>query len=266
MFKRAGLRCFIATGLMSYATTAFAGAWLQDEGKGELLLGNTAMQASQYFTTGSALQQIPHYNKDEAQALVEYGVTPWFTAIFQPSFQHVDIDPPFGGRRTGLGYTDLGGRAKIWSDESWVVSGQVVVRFPGTFDKVNPAAIGYYDPEVDVRGLVGHSFKVADLPSFIDVELAQRFRIDGPPDEVRADITFGIRPIDKWLLLAQSFNVISEGAGTWGYGSYGYYKAQLSAVYSVTDALSLQLGGYSTYWARNALQENGLVVGAWLRF
>jgi protein XagA len=140
------------------------------------------------------------------------------------------------------------------------------LRAPGTFDHTNTAAIGYTDPEVDVRGLAGFSFKAGAMPAFIDLELAQRFRIGGPPDEFRTDVTFGIRPNDKWLLLAQSFNVTSEGAGTWGFGSFGYYKLQLSAVYAWTSSLSLQLGGYSTYWARNGLQENGLVVGAWYRF
>jgi hypothetical protein len=266
MTKRAGLRFIIATGLMTYATAAFAGAWTLDEGTGQLLVTSTAMQASTLFSTGNALQPIPHYNKDESQALIEYGVTNWFTAMFAPSLQHVDIDPPFAGARSGLGYTDIGGRARIWSDASWVVSGQVVFRIPGTFDNTNPAAIGYTDPEVDLRGLVGYSFKAGTLPAFVDVEVAQRFRIGGPPDEFRTDVTFGIHPADKWLLLAQSFNVTSEGAGTWGFGSFGYYKLQLSAVYEVTTSLSLQLGGYSTYWGRNALQENGLVVGAWYKF
>jgi protein XagA len=266
MTKRAGLRFIIATGLMTHATMAFAGAWTLDEGKGDVIVTSTAMQASSFFSTGYALQPIPHYDKDEAQALIEYGVTNWFTAMFAPSLQHVDIAPPFGGERSGLGYTDIGGRARIWSDASWFVSGQVTLRVPGTYDHTNPAAIGYTDPEVDIRGLVGYSFKAATLPAFVDVEVAQRFRIGGPQDEFRTDITFGIRPTDKWLLLAQSFNVTSEGAGTWGYGSFGYYKLQLSAVYALTSALSLQLGGYSTYWGRNALQENGLVVGAWYSF
>ncbi len=60
--------------------------------------------------------------------------------------------------------------------------------------------------------------------------------------------------------------MISEGAGDWGYPSYDYYKLQLSVVYALTPALSLQLGGYTTYAGRNALQENGLVVGAWYKF
>jgi|BarGraIncu00222A_1022003.scaffolds.fasta_scaffold26636_2 hypothetical protein len=262
----AGRGCVFAVGLIMLPNAAVAGAWTLDEGTGDMFVTSTAMQASQYFTSGSALQPIPHYNKDEAQALIEYGVTNWFTAMFQPSLQHVDIAAPFSGERSGLGHTDIGGRAKIWSDDSWVVSAQATFLMPGTFDKTNPAAIGYTDPEIDLRGLVGYSFKAGTMPSFVDIEVAQRYRIDGPPDEFHADVTFGIRPIDKWLFLAQSFNVISEGAGTWGYGSFAYHKFQLSAVYSLTTALSLQLGGYSTYWGRNALQENGLVVGAWYKF
>jgi hypothetical protein len=266
MTKRVGLRVILAMGLMSYATSVFAGAWTLEEGTGQLIFTNTAMTATNLFSTGYALQPTPRYNKDEAQALIEYGVTNWLTAMVAPSLQHVDIAAPFSAERSGLGYTDLGGRARIWSDASWVASAQVTFRIPGTYDNTNPAAIGYTDPEVDLRGLVGYSFKVGTLPSFMDVEVAQRFRIGGPPDEFRADITLGIHATDKWLLLAQSFNVTSEGAGTWGFGSFGYYKLQLSAVYAVTKSVSLQLGGYSTYWGRNALQENGLVVGAWYKF
>jgi hypothetical protein len=264
--KWVGLGSVVAVGLFIVPSAAVAGAWTLDGGTGDIIVSNVAMQASRYFTTKSVLQPIPHYDKDEAQALIEYGVTNWFTAMFQPSLQHVDIAAPFGGERSGFGYTDIGGRARIWSDDSWVVSAQATFRIPGTFDKTNPAAIGYTDPELDLRGLVGYGFKVGTMPTFMNVEVAQRFRFDGPPSEFRTDVTFGISPIDRWLFLAQSFNVISEGAGTWGYGSFAYYKFQLSAVYSLTTTLSLQLGGYSTYWGRNALQENGMVVGAWYKF
>jgi protein XagA len=266
MTRRLGIRCILAIGLMSSTTAAFAGAWTLDAGTGELIVTGSAMQANRVFDSNSKLQSIPRYGKEEAQALIEYGVTNWFTAMLQPSLQHVNIAAPFSAERGGLGYTDIGGRARIWSDDSWVVSAQATFRIPGVFDKTNPAAIGHTDPEIDIRGLVGYSFMAGTLPAFIDVEVAQRFRLGGPPDEFRTDITFGIRPVDRWLFLAQSFNVVSEGAGTWGFGSFAYHKFQLSAVYALTPALSLQFGGYSTYWGRNALQENGLVVGAGYRF
>jgi hypothetical protein len=260
------MRCVLAIGLMGSTTAALAGAWTLDAETGELTVTGTAMQANSAFDSNSKLQSIPRYSKQEAQALIEYGVTNWFTAMFQPSLQHVNIAAPFGAERSGLGYTDIGGRARIWSDDSWVISAQATFRAPGVFDKTNQAAIGYTDPEIDIRGLAGYSFKAGTLPAFVDIEVAQRFRLGGPPDEFRTDITFGIRPADKWLFLAQSFNVISEGAGTWGFGSFSYHKIQLSGVYALTPTLSLQVGGYSTYWGRNALQENGLLVGAWYKF
>jgi hypothetical protein len=264
--KRFAIACMLAIGLTGFAKPALAGAWTLDAGTGALIVTGTTMQAGNAFDSGSKLRPFSRYSKDEAQALIEYGVTDWFTAMLQPSLQHVDIAAPVGAQRSGLGYTDIGGRARIWSDASWVVSAQATFRIPGVFDKTNPAAIGYTDSEIELRGLAGYGFKAGTLPAFVDLEVAQRYRLGGPPNEFRTDITFGIRPADKWLLLAQSFNVISEGAGTWGFGSFAYHKCQLSAVYALTPTLSLQLGGYSTYWGRNALQENGLVVGAWYKF
>jgi hypothetical protein len=180
--------------------------------------------------------------------------------------QYVGIGAPVSAERAGAGYTDIGGRARIWSDASWVLSAQTTLRIPGVFDKSNPAAIGYTDPEIELRGLAGYSFKAGSMSAFVDLEVAQRYRLGGPPDEFRTDLTLGISPSDRWLLLAQSFNVMSEGAGTWGYGSFAYSKFQLSAVYALTPQIAVQFGGYATYWGRNALQENGLVIGAWYKF
>lgn len=261
-----GLGLLAAIDASACQTAAFAGAWTLEEGQGYGFVTGTASQGSAVFDGSGKQQPFPRYSKDELQALIEYGVTNWFTAIISPSLQHVDIAAPVDASRSGFGYTDLGGRVRLWTNGAWVVSGQATLRVPGTFDKSNVAAIGYTDPEIDIRGLVGYSFAIGALPAFVDAQIAQRFRLGGPPDEFRADFTFGIRPQERWLLLAQSFNVVSEGAGTWGYASFGYYKFQLSAVYALTPTLSLQAGGYTTYAGRNALQENGLVLGAWVKF
>jgi hypothetical protein len=34
----------------------------------------------------------------------------------------------------------------------------------------------------------------------------------------------------------------------------------------LTDIWSLQFGGYTTYAGRNALQENGVLLGVWRQF
>jgi hypothetical protein len=266
MCMSVGLGRVLAIGLMVFPAAAHAGAWTLDAGQSIAVITGTTATANSAFDASGNTQPIPRYSKTELQALFEFGATNWLTLMLAPSLQHVGIDPPFAAQRSGFGYTDLGARARIGGGDSWVVSAQTTFRVPGTFDKSNPAAIGYTDAEIDVRGLFGYSFKVGAMPAFLDVQVAQRFRLGGPPDEFRTDVTLGVRPADRWLVMAQSFNVISEGAGSWNLPSYSYSKFQVSAVYEVTPKIAVQLGGYTTYWGRNALQENGLVAGAWYKF
>jgi hypothetical protein len=256
----------LGLGLTASGREASAGAWTLEAGTGQLAVTNSLSQGVDIFDAARNLQPAPRYSKDELQALIEYGATDWFTLMLEPQLQHVDIGAPVDAQRSGLGYSELGGRVRLFQGDSWVVSGQTTLRVPGTFDRSNPAALGYTDTQVDVRALFGYTFAVGGWPALLDVQIAQRFSLGWQPDEFRSDITFGVRPAPRWLLLAQSFNVVSEGAGSWGFPSYDYSKLQLSGVYSVTPALALQLGAFTTYTGRNALQENGLVLGAWYKF
>lgn len=261
-------RCVgLALGLLFVPSAAWAGAWTFPEGTGQWLAMLTAATSTSYFD-GSGLASIPRYNKFEAQALIEYGITDRLTGIFKPELQSIDIAAPVDAQRSGLGYTEFGARYGFLQSKDWVVSGQATLLVPGTTDTSNPAAIGYTDVEADLRVLVGHNFTLGSMPAFFDLEVAQRERTAGYPSEFRTDATLGVQVLPRWLLLTQSFNVISEGAGNTAYdgGSYEYYKLQLSAVYSLTPTWQLQGGGYVTYAGGNALQENGMIFGVWHQF
>ena len=266
IFNRIGLGLGLGLGLLGPSRAALAGAWTLDSGVGQVFLTGTLSTSDLIFNPARQMQGAPRYSKFEAEALLEYGVSEHFTAIVGPGVQDINIAAPVNAQRSGLGYTELGGRYQLLQADSWVASGQLLLRLPGTTDSSNPAAIGYTDVQTDVRALLGHSFTLGSMPAFIDLEAAQRFCSAGAPDEFHADLTFGVRLAPRWLLLIQSFNVLSEGSGTWGFSSYDYEKAQLSVVYGVSAALSLQVGGFSTYAGRNAIQENGLVLGAWYKF
>jgi protein XagA len=226
----------------------------------------TASTSTSVFDDNGGLLSTPRYNKVDADALVEYGLTNQFTLIFEPGLQHVDIAAPTSAERTGLDYTQFGGRYQLWRNDDWVVSAQALLEVPGTTNTSNPAAIGYTDVEADFRLLLGHSFTLGAMPAFADLEVAQRQRGDGSPDEFRVDGTLGVEVAPRWTVLAQSFNVMSEGAGSPVFGSYDYFKLQLSAVYALTPSWSLQAGGFTTYAGTNSLQENGVILGAWFRF
>ena len=256
----------VALGVLIAPAAAWAGAWTLPEGTSQILATVTGSSSTESFNNNGDLTSIPRYNKLDADALYEYGLTDDLTVMLQSGLQHIDIGAPVDASRTGLDYTDFGARYRFWQNDGWVFSGQALLEIPGTSDTSNPAAVGYTDIEADFRLLLGKSFMIGTMPAFIDLEVAQRQRGDGAPNEFRADGTFGVQITPQWQLLAQSFNVVSEGSGSPVFGSYEYYKLQLSAVYALTPTWSLQGGGFTTYAGRNALQENGLVFGVVHRF
>jgi protein XagA len=257
----------LALAILSLPSAAWAGAWTLPEGTGQWLATVDASTAANSFNGNAAPTSTPRYNKVEAQLFIEYGLTDRLTAIVDPGLQHIDIAAPVSAARTGLGYTEFGGRYAFWQDQTWVLSGQATLRIPGTTNTPNPAAIGYTDVEADVRVLLGHAFTIGATPVFFDLQAAERIRTEGAPSEFRFDATLGVQVMPRWLVLVQSFNVVSEGAGSPIYGpSYDYEKLQLSAVYALTPAWSVQAGGFTAYAGRNALQENGLIFGVWRTF
>jgi hypothetical protein len=257
----------IGIAISLFPAAAQPAAWTLSEGTGQAIMTTTTTSAERSFDGSfGATTATPRYNKFEFDALMEYGWTDNLTLIATPSLQHIDVAAPFNGQRTGLGDFEFGARYRLMQGNAWVFSAQTTVLAPGTGDVANPAAIGYTDVETDVRGLFGYSFSIFDRPAFANLEFAERFRFGDLPDEFHSDLTFGLEASKKWLLLAQSFNVMSEGAGSAPFASYEYYKLQLSAVYRFTPWLALQVGGITTYAGRNALQENGVVVGLWYRF
>jgi protein XagA len=247
---------------------ALAGAWTLPEGTGQVLATVTGSTATSELNGANGLSLTPRYTKAELDALVEYGLTDKLTLILDPGLQFVDIAAPTNANREGLGYTEFGARYRFWQSQDWVLSGQATMRVPGTDDTPNPAAIGYTDVEADFRLLLGHNFALGGMPAFTDLEVAERARSAGAPSEFRIDGTFGLQVVPQWLLLLQSFNVLSEGAGnaTIFGGSYEYYKAQLSAVYQINPVWSLQAGGFTTYAGRDVVQENGVIFGVWHKF
>ena len=264
--SRIGVRLLLLLSAALVPQAAGGGAWLAPEGHGQVIVTGSVSAATSAFDSAGHLQSTPRISKTELQALIEYGLTDWLTAMAIPSLQHVGIAAPTDAQRTGFGNSEFGARARVMQQDNWVLSAQGTVRVPGTLDTGNPAAVGSTGFDVDLRGLFGLSFALGGLPAFVDVQLAQRFRAGGPPSEARVDLTFGLRTAPQWLVLVQQFNVVSEGSGRAPFMSNNYHKLQLSLVYDLAPQWSLQGGAFTTFAGRNALQENGLVTGVWYRF
>lgn len=207
---------------------------------------------------------IADYQKVELYLLAEYRATDELTLIATPSFRNVSVED--GDDTRGLGYTELGARYDLAAGEGWTVAAQGTVRIPGSTRQDNLAQVGNTNMEYDARLRGTYGFAVGLDSAFIDVQTSYRFRAGDPPNEFHGDVTVGYRPVSDLLLMAQSFNTISDGRGAGIFDRYRYHNVQLSAVKDVGNGVSIQAGWLGTVAGENALRERGFFGGLWVRF
>jgi protein XagA len=246
------------------ASQAAAAAWTLEKGHGQVITTAVVSHSAKGYAPSGDVVNIPDYDKQTLDALIEYGVTDTTTVLFKPQLRRVDIQN--GDETSGFGLTELGVRQRLSSGGPWILSAQVSGLIPGARNRDSIAQAGVVDGEGDARLLAGRAFKLAGKDAFVDLEGGYHLRLGDPPDEWRADATLGVRPSKAVLLLAQSFNVFSNGDGKAGFRRYQYHNVWLSAVWDVTPQWSLQAGVMGTAYGENALRERGATVAVWRRF
>ena len=245
---------------------ALAGAFNQDEGRGQIIFSQMYSGAGEGYDVTGKLTSASRFQKLETSALVEYGVTDRLTAILKPSFVNWRTSGPPDASYTGPGMTEAGAQIRLAKHGSTVFAAQAMLRVPGAPDSSNLALVGATRVEQEIRGLAGHGFEIGDWSAFIDLQVGYRWRHGGPPSEWRGDFTLGARPAKDWMLLLQSFNTISASSSSTIFPKTSSSKLQASVVHDVTKTVSLQLGGFGAVAGRNALRERGLIAALWLRF
>jgi hypothetical protein len=242
-----------------------AAAFLDPAGQGEVIVTTSFTDSANAFDASGRLVPVASYRKFELTAWTDYGLTDWLTLIVVPSADDIVNSSNPTSTYRGPGMTEAGLRVPVVQAGSTILSVQATGLVPGSFDKTDPALAGYDSFESDARLLYGTSFELSGLSSFLDVEAGYRWHEIGP-GEVRADLTFGIRPIPNVQLLAQSFNIISVGPGVPWSPNLRSDELEASAVYDFAKGWSAQLGVLATVAAINARREQGLVTAVWYRF
>lgn len=249
--------CLVA--LAGAPVPAGAGAWLQDKGSGQIITSATVSRADRSFDADGSTEAAPDFAKEDYGIYAEYGLTSRLTAVFDARVTRLHPDPP-ASTVTGFGETQLGLRGRVWQKGPQLLSLQGTLLFPG--DSVLTS--GGLDAEI--RALHGVSFTLGRMPGFLDSGLAYRKRAHGFRDELRPELTIGLYPAARWLLLAQSFNVVTIGSGRTNVFTGQQNKVQLSTVYRLTETVSVQLGGLATVAGTDVPEERALVTALWLSF
>ncbi len=276
---RGGRGCHAATlvaagGVALLPVAVMAGAWTLEPGTSQVIVTLESKLATEEFDGSGDRVPRSRYAKTELSAYAEYGLAEGLTVLFSPRLEDVNDSSKWGGARTGLGYTEIGARARFVRFEAekpgvWqgsVVSMQGSVRIPGSVDDNDPLLVGNNVFEIDARLLFGTSLMLGPWSSFVNAEAGYRWRDGDPPSELRGDLTFGVRPRADWLALAQVFQVTTLGDGSGGFRSGAYTRVQLSVVHDIDARWSVQVGANSVVAGRRALAENGVMLAVWRRF
>ncbi|MEW5424565.1 hypothetical protein [Amorphus sp. 3PC139-8] len=250
------LRAALAALLIVTGATspALSGAWMFEPGDGVAIITTGFTGSANAYDADGRLQPIPDYRKFELRAHVEYGITPWLTGVLKTEGRlesQSDTERSFAG---------AGGRIRLAHTDRMVMSAQAIAYTPGLDDSGlwldgEPAAF-------DARLLIGRSFSLFGRPGFVDAQAGYRVTEGDAADEVHIDLTLGLKPTPRWMLLAQSFSTISVGSGP----SYRYDKLQASVVRWIRDGIGLEVGLTGTIAGVSALQERGAFASLWYEF
>lgn len=283
---RAAVTCFcvcLSTSPFS-ARSAQAGAWLFPKGSGQFILSTGFASARNAYDATGRLVATPPYRKLEARVYLEHGVTDWLTFIgeadamsFRGAPAPYDVlelliaeakadlplyaPPPRGVKYEGLGLGAAGARVRLFE------AGDYVFSIEGKLRGASPQARRFLDMrdpvQVDARFLMGRSFSLFGMAGFLDTQLGYR-SAGQAGDEIRMDLTAGLRPLDRLLLMAQSFSAIAPRGRL--APAVAQQKFQLSAVYDLAPSLSLQVGGVAAPGGVNAPAERGVSTAIWWRY
>jgi protein XagA len=246
---------------------AFAGAWTQPAGRGQIIFSSVTTEASQRYGRNGKPRASGRFSKQELQAAAEYGTSDTVTLLAGTAARYQSVRAETGRLNAVNGAILGGARIRLWAGEASVLSLQASAeatgerQLPGTFRRLNAPV------EADARLLFGHGFSLAGMTGFVDLQTAYRFRNSGNADEVRFDATLGIRPLPKWLLLLQSFNTFTLGRDTrFNLPATRQNKLQASVVYDLTEQFAVQAGVFTSAAGRETLRERGVVTALWWRF
>lgn len=247
-----------------WTSSAQADPYTQADNEGRIIVNWVHSNSDRAFNDDGDSVPINDYRQDHLYIIGEYGVTDDLTVVLAPSLQSIKQDG--GDSHTGLGFTDVGAKYRVAHGDDWTFSVQALARIPGEKNADPIAQISQTGMEYDFKAGGGYSFG-PEKKMFVTAELGYRFRDGDPPNEYHADFTLGGHVTDRLMLLAASYNTISDGRGQGIFDrKHRYNDIYLSGVYKVNDKLSLQAGYTATVAGRNALKQSGPLLGLWYHF
>ncbi len=273
---------------ISFTTPGAAGAFLQPPGEGVAILTTNVAEAHGAYDSRGQLVAAPAYDKLETQLYVEYGLIEQMTLVAETNYlrfrgsgankqseqlavltEQARAGAPLylppgvgeGARYAGPGAQSLGARLRLVQLGPAILSTQASLRASvGEGRKFLDMAEHF---QFDGRLQIGWPIEFLGMPGFAEGQVGYRTAGQNS-DEIRAEVTTGVRPSREMLLLAQGFFYVAPFASSAAFTVS--QRLQLSAVYDLTREVAVQLGARAALRGVNDSAERGLIGALWYRF
>ena len=264
------MKWLVVAGLL-LPCAAQAAAWTQGRGTWQVISGAVYSDASFSFDNHGNAATPTLFKRTLLQNDVEYGVSNRLTLFART--ETADVRSQSGtaaavdavDNAVELGFRLRSSRGPHLLSDYDVVSIEGTVRSAGAFNfaySANATASGH---GAGVRLLYGSPFKWGHRDGFVNLEAGERWLSRPRPNETVVDLTAGLWLDRRWLLMAQSFNVIS-GPATPPYVYFRSHKLEASLAYKLSKHFTLQGGAFFSPAGQSALDERGLCLSLWTDF
>ncbi|HEX3674653.1 MAG TPA: hypothetical protein VHU87_10300 [Rhizomicrobium sp.] len=247
------------------ASPAQAGAWTENEGGAQVIIGATYSGAGTSFDSSGGKTKPAAFQKVWSSIWAEYGWTDDLTLILSPEYAWAKTRDASGFETRASDFAYGGGVRYRIADSFGTLSVQATVKSAGAFD-MSVAVDKQSGEQAELRLLYGTNFSLFDRDGFIDVEAGERWIAGARPNETPIDITLGYHVLSDGMALVQSFNVIAGGDARPPYTYYRSHKLEFSWVSDLGHGVSMQSGTYFSPAGQNSLDELGAQVALWVKF
>jgi protein XagA len=244
---------------------AGAGAWLEAEGRGQVIFSSSMMVADQRFDSTGKPQRAERFIKQESRTLISYGLTSQITVLGTLSGVSQSTQTEEGTVQNRSLAPGGGVRVRLWSNPDSVLSVQASAE--GRYERAQGEVFMRLEPraQAEARVLAGHNFTIGGWSAFAEAQSGWRWRGRGFANEAMLDLTLGMRAHPSVLLLLQSFNTVALAHDT-GTKRVRQHKMQLSAAVDITRSITAQIGVFTSVSGRESLREQGGVLALWRKF
>jgi len=263
------LQCIIALGFWLFVSqSAFAGAWNQRAGEGQIISTSSWSNAGQIFNEDYEAVPLRGFTKTETRLYLEQGITDWLTFVGNSGFQTLnfrDGDSRFDF--DGLDDVELGLQIMTSGREGLATSVRLSYVIDSQLDNQAVDLLRGGD-QYELRALIGQSRETLLGDFFYDAQAAARTESFKQVDVAQAALTLGFKPTKRWLVMSQTYLNFSENDEVDGFPvpEQTQLTTQLSIARQYKPGRYIQLGGGQTVFGQNIVKERSLFIGIWTEY